>query len=161
MIEVVQKWLTGVICAALMTAIADGLMPKGAVRQVGKLVCALVLLCALLRPMMNVGLADVEREFHGAAGKTQQQTMPEQQSSIMMKTLIEQHCAAYILDKAARIGLDCQVRVECQAAQGGIWLPRSVCITGQMDKEQQDELSTLIRDDLGIAPEHQVYTGGE
>jgi len=111
--------------------------------------------------MLTLKLSDVVRELPGAAEETLQQAVPEQQSSIMMKTLIEQHSAAYILDKAARIGLDCQVRVECQAAQGGIWLPQSVHITGQMDKEQQDELSTLIRDDLGIAPEHQVYTGGE
>lgn len=161
MIEVVRQWLTGVICAALMTALADGLMPKGAVRQVGKLVCALVLLCALLRPMVTIELSDVVRDFHGVAGQTQQQTMLEQHSGTMMKILIERRSAAYILDKAARIGLDCQVRVECRAAQGGIWLPQSVYITGRMDAGQQAQLTAVIRDELGIAPEYQVYAGGE
>ena len=162
MIELVRQWLIGVICAALITALADGLMPKGAVRQVGKLVCALVLLFGLLRPVLILELPDMSRKFDAAAGQMEQQRAQlEQRSGTMLKTLIESQSEAYIVDKAAQIGLDCQVRVECRAGEEGTWLPQSVCVTGQMDADQQAELTAAIQQEFGIAPECQVYAGGE
>lgn len=162
MIELVCQWLTGVICAALITALADGLMPKGAVKQVGKLVCALVLLCALLRPVLTLNLPDMTYTFGVAQGEVdRQRAQLEQHSGTMLKTLIERQSAAYIVDKAARIGPDCQVRVVCEAEEGGTWQPKWVYITGQMDAAQRDELTALIQSEFGIAPECQVYAGGE
>lgn len=160
--EFVRQWLTSVVCAALITALAQGLMPKGAVRQVGKLVCALVLLCALLRPVLTLHLPNVPDTFGLAAGQTEQkQVQLEQRSGAMLKTLIERQSAAYIVDKAARMGLNCQVKVVCRAGEGGTWLPQSVYITGEMDAGQQTELATAIHTEFGIAQEYQVYTGGE
>ncbi|MBE6973624.1 MAG: hypothetical protein E7440_07100 [Ruminococcaceae bacterium] len=160
--ELVRQWLTGVICAALIAALADGLMPKGAVRQVGKLVCALVLLCALLRPVLTVDIPDMSKGLGATAKQVEQhRAQLEQNSGNMLKTLIERQSAAYIVDKAVRIGLDCQVRVMCEEGEGGIWLPRSVSITGILDERQQAELTAAIQKEFGIAPECQVYTGGE
>lgn len=162
MIELVRQWLTGVICAALITALADGLMPKGAVKQVGKLVCALVLLCAVLCPILTLDLPNVPINFDLAAGQTEQQRVQlEQRSGTMLKTLIERQSAAYIVDKAARMGLNCHVQVVCRAGEGGTWLPQSVYITGEMDAGKQAELAAAIHTEFGIAPECQVYTGGE
>ena len=160
--ELVRQWLTGVICAALIAALADGLMPKGAVKQVGKLVCALVLLCALLRPVLTLNLPDMTYTFCVAEGEMdRQRAQLEQHSETMLKTLIERQSAAYIVDKAARMGADCQVRVVCEAGEGGTWLPQRVYITGQMDGGQWDELTAAIQSEFGIQPECQLYAGGE
>jgi len=51
MMELVRGWLLGITGAAILAAVADGLMPEGGVRQVGKLVCGLVLLFAVLAPL--------------------------------------------------------------------------------------------------------------
>lgn len=162
MIEIVRQWLTGVTCAALIAALADGLMPKGAVKQVGKLVCALVLLCAVLRPVLTLRVPDVIQGLNAALGQTeQQQARLEQHSGAMLKTLIERESAAYIVDKAAQLGLVCQAQVTCEVGEAGTWLPHWVRITGQMGAQQQAQLTMAIQSELGIAPECQVYAGGE
>ena len=158
----VRQWLTGITCAALLAALADGLMPKGAIKQVGKLVCGLVLLCALLRPALAVGMWDRMWGTGGAVGEMEQQRdRLEEESGRLLKTLIEQESAAYIVDKAAELGLNCRVQVTCVAGEGGTWLPHRAYITGQLEEDRQTKLMAAIQSELGIVPECQVYAGGE
>ena len=46
-----SEWLTGITAAAMLTAVARYLMPQGAVQQVGSLVCGMLLLWAVLKPL--------------------------------------------------------------------------------------------------------------
>lgn len=159
--ELMRQWLLGVTCAALMAALADGLMPKGAVKQVGKLVCALVLLCAVLRPVLSVDISDTGRlrsELQGELGDSRAQL--EQQNAQMLKTLIERECGAYIVDKAVGLGAVCQAQVECTLSDTGAWLPHRADITGQLSMEQRQKLTASIESELGIAPDRLVYAGG-
>ena len=160
--ELVRQWLLSVTCAALLAALADGLMPQGAVKQVGKLVCALVLLCAVLRPVLDVTLPDTGRLLSGLQGEVERSKAGlEQDSEQMLKTLIERECGAYIVDKAARLGAQCRAQVECKADDTGVWLPYRVSIAGQLNDDQRQELTALVQSELGLAPERLVYTGGE
>ena len=52
-----RVWLLGVIGVAVLTALADSVMPPGAVKRVGKLVCGLALLAALLSPLPGFELS--------------------------------------------------------------------------------------------------------
>lgn len=160
--ELVRQWLMGVTCAALMAALADGLMAKGAVKQVGKLVCALVLLCAVLRPVLSVEIPDSGQllsRLQKEAGDSRARL--EQDSGQMLKTLIERECGAYIVDKAARFGAVCQAQVECIFGEAGTWLPHRAYVTGQLDAQHRQLLTAAVHSELGIAPECLVYAGGE
>lgn len=160
--ELVRQWLLGVTCAALMAALADGLMPKGAVKQVGKLVCALVLLCAVLRPLLSVNITDSGQLLSRLQGEVEDsRAQLEQDSAQMLKTLIERECGAYIVDKAARFGAVCHAQVECASSEAGTWLPRRAYITGQLNAQQRQQLTAAVHSELGIAPECLVYAGGE
>ena len=57
----VRGWLLTVIAASLLCALADALMPPGAVKRVGRLVCGLVLLAAILSPAVRLDVAEGER----------------------------------------------------------------------------------------------------
>ncbi len=162
MIELVRQWLTAVICAALISALADGLMPKGPVKQVGKLVCALVLLCAVLRPVLTLTIPGPQELAGAVRGAVEeQQVQLEQGNGVMLKTLIERECGAYIVDKAARLGVACWAQVVCVPGEGGIWIPRSAQLSGNFDEMQRRELTAAICNELGIMPDCQIYTGGE
>ena len=52
-----RSWLLALVAASLICALADALMPKGAVKRVGRLVCGLVLASAILSPLAGL---DVE-----------------------------------------------------------------------------------------------------
>ncbi len=160
--ELVRQWLLSVTCAALMAALADGLMPKGAVKQVGKLVCALVLLCAVLRPVLSVQLPDTGQLLSGVRGKVEDSRAGlEQDSEQMLKTLIERECGAYIVDKAAMLGAVCRAQVECKADATGVWKPDRAYVAGLLDNGQRKELTALVHSELGISPEGVCVAGGE
>jgi len=157
----IRSWLTQVICAALIAAAADGLMPQGPIKKVGTLTCAMMLLCVVLRPVVDwsVSLPKAAAGVIWEQNQTWQERL-KQDSGSMLKTLIEQQTSAYISDKAASLGAACQVEVTC-AQRDGVWFPQSVCITGQLDQEQRRKLTAAIQSELGIPPECQVCTGGE
>ena len=50
MMGAVRSWLLAVIAVSLLCAVAEALMPSGAVKRVGRLVCGLVLVGAILSP---------------------------------------------------------------------------------------------------------------
>ena len=113
MLELIRQWLVGITCAAMIAALAEGLAPPGAVRKVGRFTGGLVLLIAVLKPIAAVdgealGRALAEYRLDLSAYSTQL----EEENSARMKSIIEEQAAAYIVDKAASLGLSCQVQVE-------------------------------------------------
>ena len=52
----VRSWLLAVIVVSLMCAAAEALMPPGPGRRVGRLVCGLALLSAVLSPLAGLDL---------------------------------------------------------------------------------------------------------
>ena len=159
--ELVRKWLVGVTCASLIAALAEGLMPRGPVKQVGKLACALVLLWAVLSPLAGVGLSGGAEGLEGLREQTEQyQKQLEEENGEMMKTLIEQECGAYIADKAAAQGLSCQVRVECRSGPSGTWEPWSAQITGALTQQERTLVSRMLEEELNIPAQRHSYEGG-
>lgn len=162
MIETMRQWLISVTCAALIAALAESLMEKGGAGQIGKLVCAMVLVCVMLRPVLAVDGPNPSETLDAIYARIQEkETVLQEHRRTMLKTLIERDSAAYIVDKAAEFGIVCQVQMECVSGEGGIWVPYSVHITGQMEDDHREKLTGVIQNELGILPEHQVYAGGE
>jgi len=162
MIALVKLWLLRVTAASLIAALADSLMPKGPVRQVGRLVCALVVLWAVVSPALELDMPRPDQ----ALGQLQDQTGQlrqdlEEESGAMLKKLIERESGAYIVDKAEDLGAQCTARVICASGEGGVWLPWQAEITGELTQQQREQLEELIHTELGIPPQRQSYTGGE
>ena len=63
----VGSWLLSITGASVLCALADGLMPAGPVRRVGRLVCGLMLLAVILAPLAQLDLEGGQRwleEYH-------------------------------------------------------------------------------------------------
>lgn len=162
MIGPVRSWLLRITTAALIAALAGSLMPKGPVKEVGRLACALLLLWAVLSPVLQLRLPDVRQTVQQwqAEAEGRRQELEEQNAS-MLKSFIERETAAYIVDKAAQLGAECSARVVCTAGEGGTWLPWSAEISGELTGEQQKALEKILAEELDIPAERQGYTGGE
>ena len=161
MMEAVRGWLLSVIAVSVLCAAADALMPAGAVKRVGRLVCGLVLLGAV----MAVDLAAVEGgqrwlEGYMSSVRTREAELEETVES-QMKMIIEQKCAAYIVDKAAQLGLDCTARVECERSEDGVYLPARTETSGLWTAGAQEKLIRVIETDLGVPRERQFYVEEE
>lgn len=161
MMELLRQWLTGVTCAALVAALSDSLTTGGAVRRVGRLAGGLLLLAAVVKPVLEVDLAALS----ASSVMLEVEDLPaaEEAGVDLMKTIIGQETGAYILDKAAELGIPCQeVRVTCAVEENGVPYPQSVVLVGDMTQAQRRELSRRIEEDLAIPEERQSFEmGGE
>jgi len=155
-------YLRSILTTGILCAVADSLMPPGAVKRVGQLVCGLVLMCAVLTPLIGLDPALGERWMQGYFAELEQdKKMLESQVEQEMKVIIERECAAYISDKAAELGAECRARVTCRTGEDGLPIPWEAEVTGLPEGAVRKKLVGLIREELGIPEQRQRYLPGE
>lgn len=156
--DLIRNWLIGVTAAAMVVALADSLVPEGAVKKIGKLAGGLLMIVAILQPLAGLNyetlaaaLANyrMETEGYSSALKTENERL--------MKTIIEEQTGAYIQDKAGELAVVCTAQVTCQVTGDGNLYPASVVIYGELTQEQVNALSRIIEGDLAIPAENQRY----
>lgn len=158
----VRGWLLALIAVSLVCALAEAMMPKGAVKRAGRLVCGLVLLAAILSPVREADVRGGERWLEDyLAGLEEREGELEEEVNSRMKVIIEQEYAAYIVDKAAELGLVCSAQVECRRTEEGIYLPDRAEVAGSLSESGRAELTRIIAEDLGIPGQAQRYISEE
>lgn len=156
MMGALREWLLSVTAAAILCALAQGLIPQGPVRRVGQLTTGLVMIAALLAPA--AGMAGEQPEQWLESWQPQQETVQlEKQRDDTMKTIIEETCSAYIVDKAAQLGAECRAEVVCTQQGEGVFLPWQVTVSGALSQEQIQTLSRQIWEELEVPPQRQEY----
>ena len=162
MMGAVRGWLLAVIAVSLLCAVADALMPSGPVKRVGRLVCGLVLIGAILSPLKALDLEGSQRWLDSYFASIQNREAElEETVNGQIKVIIEREFSAYIVDKAAQLGLKCRARVECTASEDGVYLPVRTEVTGSMTADVQGELIRIIESDLGVPAKSQIYVEEE
>ncbi len=150
-----------VLVVSLLCALAEAMMPEGAVRRVGKLVCGLALLCGVLWPIVQAGpLVGPDWSEAWALELEREQSRLEERLGSDMKQIIEENCDAYIQDKAAQRHRSWKVHVVCRE-EGGLYVPDRAEVYGNLSTEESRELARLLTEDLGIPPERQNRRDGE
>lgn len=161
MIGWLRTWLMSVLVVSLLCALAEAMMPEGAVRRVGKLVCGLALLCGVLWPIVQAGpLVGPDWSEAWALELEREQSRLEERLGSDMKQIIEENCDAYIQDKAAQRHRSWKVHVVCRE-EGGLYVPDRAEVYGNLSTEESRELARLLTEDLGIPPERQNRRVGE
>ncbi len=161
MIAGARDWLLSVISAAVLCSAAEALMPSGAVKQVGKLVCGLVLLCAVVSPAVSADLEGGQKWLEDYVSSLERRKGElEDQAGEARKGIIEEKYAAYIVDKARELGFSCSVRVTCREEEG-IFLPDAVRVAGALGEQEKESLSRIVSQDLGVPVERQSYVNRE
>lgn len=154
----IQNWVLSVVAAGLICGIA-GSMASGSAASAGviKLTSGIFLILAVLGPVLRMDFTSLqvipesvlqEAEAVAASGREQ----AENAVSAVIKTQTE----AYILDKAASLGLSLQVRTEL--SEDGM-LPEHVYLEGQAAPAVRQRLQRIITEDLGIPKEKQSWIG--
>ncbi len=161
--ETIRNWVIGVTFAAMLIAIADSITPSGTVKKLGKLTCGLVLMIAVISPLVGVdyeafsaALTESRAELTGYSA--QEAVVLNAQ---LMKTIIAEQTAAYILDKAIVLGADCAVEVTCHVNDQNLPYPAAVTVTGTLTESQRKELSRSIEADLAIPADMQTFESGD
>ena len=154
----VRQYITSVTAAALICAIAAGLVPKGTARELVRLLCGIVLAVTVIRPLAGwdyTQLPDItslplrEAEAAAAAGEK----MAKQSAA----QFIKEESEAYILDKAA--GMDAKLTVEVTVSDSGTPVPVAAKLSGAVSPVVRQQLEGILQTDLGITRENQTWIG--
>lgn len=154
MTEGIRDWLVGLIAAAMLTAIAAGITPKGTVGTVGKLVGGLVFLLCLLRPVAGVDLEQFSQNL--TRGRVESGTYGaalEETNAQLQKTIIEERAAAYSEEQALQLGIVCHISILCNVGEDGVPYPREALVEGTLTREEQAAVQRMLEADLAISPE--------
>ena len=135
---------------------ASGTVFAGAAGESGALRAGL-LLAAVFRPAAELTLP-AEGGLSGYSAQIEEQAdRLRTDTNDWMKLVIEEQCAAYVMDKAAELGITCQVRVTCTQEEAGVFLPWRCSVTGDLAQEEQEQLVREIQSDLDIPAQRQEY----
>ena len=161
MTELIREWVLGVFRVSLLSAIALALTPKGKVQKVLRLLCGAAMAIALISPVMGFDFDSYSlslaryRELRDSAAAAASET-----SQRLERVVIEQECAAYILDKAQAMGLDVtSASVSAKWGDSGCWYPYEVKITVP-GGEKLSGLAGVITSELGVPEERQYWSDG-
>ena len=146
--------------AAVVTAVAMTVTPEGRVKKVVALICGLVTIIALLKPIAGLdyrnlarNIASYQKSADGAAaqaGKVDEK---------LTRLIIEDKTASYILDKGKSLGIgDLEATVTAAWSKDGYWYPSGVHLKSNAARELRDKLSQSIEAELGIPPEELIWS---
>lgn len=144
------KYVLSLCAAALVSGILMDLNREGLPGQVMKVLCGLFLMLTALGPLGKLSLPDVgdwAAKWQEEAGEAVAEG--ERYAAQNRRTGITDGLRAYILDKAAAMGLEVQVRVTLSQEE----LPTEVELTGSPTPAQKRQLEEQIVGALGISKE--------
>ena len=84
----------------------------------------------------------------------------ETYSKNLNRTIIEDECEAYILDKAENLGIQLdEVEVLAVWSDEGYWYPSEASIKGSLSQAERNRMSSYIEAELGISAGNQQWSG--
>lgn len=153
----IGRYLLAVCAACILTALLQAAAPGAAAGRSLKLAGGLLILLVVIGPV-----AGVRAESLSALVREAERLLPEvretgtDDSEGRISELITQRCTAYIWDKAAELGMTVEAEVRL-TDQGGWPCPSGVVLRGQWTAAQQQALSAVLENDLGIPREEQEW----
>ena len=154
MTDWIRTWLLGIVAAAAAASLAECLVSQRAIRRVARLAGGVLMVLAMLRPLGSLSPAELPLSYPAYREEIDALTeryQAEQNSTL--SALIAEETAAYIVDKAAALGLETEAEVRVAPDGEGVPLPREVRLTIPRDSA----LSDWLAEELGIPAEAQYW----
>lgn len=157
--EAVGKYIVSLCSAAILCGILKNILPaKSANGALLHLVTGIFLTLVAIQPLSSIDLTAlpaISDDYLSAAGRISSQGEAAAQNA--MADIIKSQSEAYILDKARMLHVTLTVEVTLEA--GNPPVPSSIRLTGDISPYAKNRLEAIIRDDLGIPKENQLWIG--
>ena len=153
MMEWLKNWLLGIVAASICLSLLYTLAPKGAVRTIARVSGGLVLFLVMIQPLTGLDTEELRVRY-----VTYQEQIDAQIEAYradyyaQLERRIEEDTGAYISEKAAQMGMVCDVDVVTEL-RDGVPLPAEVIL----DIPEDQVLSVWITQEVGIDAKHQYW----
>lgn len=159
MTQFLHGWLYAVTGTAIVCALAVALTPEGRPRKITAMVCGLAMLAALISPFKTFDVTS----YASALKKYEDQaddiaSGASKKNDRLSRTIIEERCAAYILDKAGSQAAGLKADVTAKWNTEGYWYPYEARLSGSCGEAEKEKLAGIIEADLGIPAERQYWS---
>lgn len=151
--EALRQYILSVVAAALLCGLVTGVMPSGRAKQIIRMVCGLFLAYTVLQGLTGMEWRMPQWTDLAADDARQAAALGESIGEEARAQIILEQTRAYILDKAAALGL----ALEAEVTLGEGLVPRSVTIRGQAAPYERRQLQSAIALELGIPKEKQQW----
>ena len=157
-----SEWVRAVAGAALICAAASVLAPKGPAKGVLKLLCGIVLLLIVIKPVAKTDPAQLSLDMSNYRERAAEIAGDAQETqNALDRRFIEQKFSAYILDKAKSLGLS-DITAEVTVKWGeDCWYPYAAKLTNKPPQREKSLLENEIEYELGIPKERLYWNGNE
>ena len=154
--EALREYLLSVTAAAIVCALVRRLLAgKGSAETMGKILAGIFMALTVLSPLTQLRLPQLS-ELPFSADAQQAVQAGEESARKALAERITAGAEAYILEKAAAMQATLTVKVELSSDP--IPVPLRVYLQGNIAPYAKQKLQTMIRQDLGIDKENQVWT---
>jgi hypothetical protein len=161
--SMLRQWILSICGVAVISVVAMSLTPRGSVRGITKLVCGVVAFIVLIKPFIGFDFDaySINLAQYRAALEVRENNS-RNTSERLLRTIIEEECAAYILDKAQELSLEAgTVAVTAKWGDGDVWYPYEVWVDVSGEGENKNRMRGLIEADLGIPEARQYWSSDE
>ncbi len=149
------EFMLGIIGCSLFVGILGRFPLEGNQKKLLQLLSGVLLTLAVLRPVVHFDWSSLSMKAYLPTGEdlaAQGQAMTADAAGAIIKSRTE----AYILDKAAALDADLEVRVELDDEH----IPVQVTLDGSISPYARTRLSKTLEEDLGIPKERQQWKNG-
>lgn len=146
------RYLLTLVCGAMVCALAESIGGNGPGSGVRKLVCGLFMAFLVISPLRGMDLPEVDFGSYARDAEAAAEAGQEQAEHARLD-IISESAEAYILNKAAGMGLALDVSVKLN----GEGVPCAVTLIGAVTPYEKASLSDMIAGDLGIGKEAQTW----
>jgi len=154
-VTVLKGYLISITAAAILCSIAIRLSGnKGTASAVIKLLAGLFMTITVLKPVLSIEIQGVPYAVLGVTQQAEQAArIGEEMASNEISSIIIDRTQAYILDKAATLGVKLDVEVVLSD-----FVPKKVRLSGAVSPYAKAQLSHWIEENLGLPPEAQEWS---
>ena len=154
--EGIGTYILSAAAAGILCAVIASLGGKGSHGSILKLMCGIVLTAVIIRPITTIAPVNLNRYLHQLDREAEAVVAAGiQNARDTLRDRISQALEAYIINKAADLGLHITVALALDDQEP---VPASVVISGTASPYARSALSAILRDDLGIPTESQIWT---
>ena len=160
MSELFNQWLHAVIYTGIVCSTALLLTPDGRVKKALAIICAVAMCASIASPLSELDFDAYSRAMANYKLDAERYTRQgEDYSKNLNRTIIEDECRAYILDKADEIGaVLSEVTVTAIWSSDGYWYPQSVRLVTSGPAAENSRLAQIIEANLGVPRTRQEWS---
>lgn len=152
-----RAYLIRLVAAAILAAVLRRLAPENGSGRGTRLGAGLLVMITALSPLGSLNLVTAAEHLGqwGYVGGFTEESFQETANGLL-EELIKDSAETYILDKAQTLGMELEAEVET-VVQNGCPIPWRVRLRGDVPLEARMELTKMLREDLGIPEERQMW----